>query len=169
MAQFNVDNLQGSNGSLTFLIREVNETNGNRFISYNPVSKVVIFNEIQDGQLHNYSVTISSPGCQDATQIIPFQCTAVGACDPVHNGVIIVNGLPKPGEPLNFTVTNLYGSTPYTYLWSTTGGGVISSTTDPSTYITYTTPGTYTVTVTVGNCGTTPAIITKSITIENNV
>lgn len=162
MAQAKLSINAPSDAVLSFIVREEAETTGNRFLSFNSSSSVLLFEEIQDGNLHNYRVTIQSPGCLSATQTIAFQCTDSGGCETVRGGEITGGSRVAINQPTPLSVVSLAGTTPYTYQWSTTGG-TLSSNTTANTTITFGTVGTYTVTAVVGNCGNSPITLTKTI------
>lgn len=162
MAQAKLSINAPADAVLSFIVREESQTTGNRFLSFNQASSVLLFDEIQDGNVHNYKVTIQSPGCLSATQTITFQCTDSGGCETVKGGQIIASSKVGVNQPTPLSVVSLSGTTPYTYQWSTTGGTLSSNTTVNPT-ITFGSTGTYTITVVVSNCGNSPITLTKTI------
>jgi hypothetical protein len=146
----------------SFIVREELETTGNRAISFNAATGVLLFDEVQDGNLHNYLVTMQAPGCLPATQKIPFQCTDTGACETVRYGVLMGSEKVAINQPTPYSVTSLAGTTPYRYTWSLSGG-VLSSNSTAATTATFNQVGTYTLSVQITNCGNSPITLTKTI------
>lgn len=164
MAQLKLDIAGGKPDSeYNFTVRTANDPSTlNRATAFNSATKILVFDEIKDGNSHDYIITVSAPGCQTGTLTVPFQCTDTGACESVKGGAINASSKIAINQPLSLGVTSLTGTTPYTYAWSTTGG-TLSSTSTANTTITFSQLDTYTVTLVISNCGNTPITLTKTI------
>lgn len=164
MAQVKLGIQGGKSDSVySFTVRTANDPSTlNRATAFNAATNVLVFDEIKDGNTHDYIITVSARGCQTGYLTVPFQCTDTGACESVRGGNINAPAQVSINQPATLSVTQLAGSTPYTYTWSTSGG-VISSTSSANTTVTFSQVGTYTITLVISNCGNSPITLTKTI------